>query len=101
MFVGYPTSEITQDLYYLFVIAFVWRRGWDSMPLGRAEGEGRATEASLSDHERDECRVSGGEGGIRTHVPLRTTRFRGAPVTTTSVPLRSEWTVPIAGTSKY
>jgi hypothetical protein len=36
----------------------------------------------------------GGEGGIRTHVPLRTTRFRGAPVTTTSVPLRSEWTVP-------
>ena len=30
----------------------------------------------------------GGEGGIRTHVPLRTRRFRGAPVTTTSVPLR-------------
>ena len=30
----------------------------------------------------------GGEGGIRTHVPFRTRRFRGAPVTTTSVPLR-------------
>ena len=29
-----------------------------------------------------------GEGGIRTHVPFRTRRFRGAPVTTTSVPLR-------------
>src|SRR3989344_6308706 len=29
----------------------------------------------------------GGEGGIRTHVPLRTNRFRGDPVTTTSVPL--------------
>src|SRR5580765_7557239 len=29
----------------------------------------------------------GGEGGIRTHVPFRTRRFRGAPVTTTSVPL--------------
>jgi hypothetical protein len=31
---------------------------------------------------------NGGEGGIRTHVPFRTRRFRGAPVTTTSVPLR-------------
>ena len=31
----------------------------------------------------------GGEGGIRTHVPLRARRFRGAPVTTTSVPLRA------------
>ena len=27
----------------------------------------------------------GGEGGIRTHVPFRTRRFRGAPVTTTSL----------------
>src|SRR4051794_27407956 len=31
----------------------------------------------------------GGEGGIRTHVPFRTRRFRGAPVTTTSVPLQA------------
>src|SRR5687768_15545245 len=43
----------------------------------------------------------GGEGGIRTHVPLRTRRFRGAPVTTTSVPLRSEWTVRVAATDNY
>jgi hypothetical protein len=34
------------------------------------------------------AKVDGGEGGIRTHVPFRTRRFRGAPVTTTSVPLR-------------
>ena len=34
--------------------------------------------------------MSGGEGGIRTHVPFRTRRFRGAPVTTTSVPLRDK-----------
>ena len=33
----------------------------------------------------------GGEGGIRTHVPFRTRRFRGAPVTTTSVPLRLDF----------
>src|SRR5262245_21589956 len=45
--------------------------------------------------------MSGGEGGIRTHVPLRTRRFRGAPVTTTSVPLRSEWTGKVAGTFNY
>src|SRR5262245_47257538 len=45
--------------------------------------------------------MSGGEGGIRTHVPLRTRRFRGAPVTTTSVPLRSEWTAKVAGTFEY
>ena len=37
---------------------------------------------------RRERRRNGGEGGIRTHVPFRTRRFRGAPVTTTSVPLR-------------
>src|SRR5262249_32650198 len=44
---------------------------------GRATCSGKRSEAKF-----------GGEGGIRTHVPLRTRRFRGAPVTTTSAPPR-------------
>ena len=32
--------------------------------------------------------ASGGEGGIRTHVPVRTTRFRVALVMTSSILLR-------------
>ena len=42
-----------------------------------------------SHSSRDARAKAGGEGGIRTPVPVtRTRRFRGAPVTTTSVPLR-------------
>ena len=55
-------------------------------PFARTEREGwLAIRSSLN-----KCRRAkdGGEGGIRTHVPFRTRRFRGAPVTTTSVPLR-------------
>ena len=50
---------------------------------------------------RDPGGMYGGEGGIRTHVPLRTRRFRGAPVTTTSVPLRCDGTMLAAGTFDY
>ena len=37
---------------------------------------------------RSLLRRSGGQGGIRTHVPLRTTAFRVRLVMTTSIPVR-------------
>ena len=61
--------------------------------------------ARLADRSRERSeRLAkvGGEGGIRTHVPLLATRrFRGAPVTTTSVPLRSGEMTRSPGTSDY
>jgi hypothetical protein len=64
-----------------------WRRGWDS---GRvATRVARWPKGARPSRQDRAERGIGGEGGIRTHVPLLATRrFRGAPVTTTSVPLR-------------
>ena len=56
---------------------------------GHPSHHARLTRPAIRSRERSErLAKDGGEGGIRTHVPFRTTRFRGAPVTTTSVPLR-------------
>jgi hypothetical protein len=63
--------------------------------------EGWRDETARSIDLLSKYRKSGGEGGIRTHVPLRARRFRGAPVTTTSVPLRVTEPPKAAGTFDY
>jgi hypothetical protein len=71
------------------------------MPLAASPQASRGATEAQPRRQTRRMSSDGGEGGIRTHVPFRTRRFRGAPVTTTSVPLRSEWTAVLVGTLNY
>ena len=70
----------------------------ESRRAGEPRGSLKSARAAI---ERAKGEQDGGEGGIRTHVPLRTRRFRGAPVTTTSVPLRVTEPLTVAATFDY
>lgn len=55
----------------------------------KIEGNRREIENPQTAENRLGTGISGGEGGIRTHVPLRTTAFRVRLVMTTSILLRA------------